>query len=117
MQRDLIILEALDNVASENQNAEWTQYRSRLLEEKIAFKIWFLEDVFSITNVLCLVLQTDKKDFGATSRAVSNCIKRLEEIITNKDTDLLKSFNSSCSGIVKTIDAVNCKWQHKKGIC
>ena len=63
-----------------------------------------MEDIFSITNVLCLVLQTDKKDVGATSRAVSNCIKRLEEILTNKDTDLLKSFNSSCSGIVKTVD-------------
>ena len=51
-----------------------------------------------------LALQTDKKDFSAISRAVSNCIKMLEEILTNKNTDLLKSFNSSRSDIVKKID-------------
>ena len=28
----------------------------------------------------------------------------LEEILTNKNTDLLKSFNSSCADIVKKID-------------
>ena len=45
-----------------------------------------------------------KKDFGAISRTVSNCIKMLEEILTNKNTDLLKSFNSSCTDIMKKID-------------
>ena len=103
-ERYSIILEVLDDVVLENQNAEWIQSRSTLLEEKTVFKICFLEDVLSITNVLCLVLQTSKKDFGAISRAVSNCIKMLEEILTNKNTDLLKSFNSSCADIVKKID-------------
>ena len=59
------ILKALDDAVAENQNTEWIQYRSILLEEKTVFEICFLEDVLSITNVLCLVLQTDKKDFGA----------------------------------------------------
>ena len=45
-----------------------------------------------------------KKDFGAISRTVSNCIKMLEEILTNKNTDLLKSFKSSCTDIMKKID-------------
>ena len=88
-ERDSIILEALDDVVSENQNGEWIQYRSTLLEEKTVCEICFLEDVLSITNVLCLVLQTDKKDFGAISRSVSNCIKMLEEILTNKNTHAL----------------------------
>ena len=48
--------------------------------------------------------EADKKDFGAISRAVSNCIKILEEILTNKNTDLLKSFNPSCFDIVRKID-------------
>ena len=65
------------------------------------FEISFLEDVLGITNVLCLVLQTDKKYFAAISRAVSNCIKILEEIQTNENADLLKSFNSLCTHIVK----------------
>ena len=93
-ERYSIILKALGDVVSENQNAEWIQYRPRP----------FLEDVPIITNVLSLVLQTDKKDFGAISRAVSNCIKMYEEILTNKNTDLLKSFNSSCTDVVKKID-------------
>ena len=75
-----------------------------MLEEKTVIETCFLEDVLSITNVLCLVLQIDKKDFGAISRAVSNCIKMLEEILANKNTDLLKSFNSSCTDILKKID-------------
>ena len=77
-ERYSIILEVLDDVVFENQNAEWIQSRSTLLEEKTVFKICFLEDLLSNTNVLCLVLQTGKKDFGAISRAVSNCIKMLE---------------------------------------
>ena len=79
-------------------------YRSTLLEEKTVFKICFLEDVLSITNVLCVVLQTDKKDFSVISRAISNCIKMLKVILTNKNTDLIKSFNSSCTDKVKKTD-------------
>ena len=48
--------------------------------------------------------EAGKKDFGAISRAVSNCINILEEILTNKNTDLLKSFNPSCFDIVRKID-------------
>ena len=51
-ERYSIILEALDDLVSENQNAEWIQYRSTLLEGKTFIEICFLEDVLSITNVL-----------------------------------------------------------------
>ena len=65
MQREYsIILKNLDDVISENQNAGWIHYKSTLLEETAVFEICFSEHVLSITNVLCLVLQTDRKDFS-----------------------------------------------------
>ena len=77
-ERYSIILEGLDDLVSENQNAEWIQYRFTLLEEKTVFEICFLEDVLSITHVLCLVLLTDKKDFGAQEllQAASRYLKK-----------------------------------------
>ena len=67
-------IEALDDILVKNRNAEWIGYRSSLLKATTVFQITFLEDVRSVTNGLCLLLQSDKKDFGAISRAVNSTL-------------------------------------------
>ena len=65
---------SLDDILVNNYNAEWIGYRSSLLKPTTVFQITFLEDVLSITNGLCLLLQSDKKDFGAISIAVNSTL-------------------------------------------
>ena len=74
------IIEALDDILVKNRNVEWIAYRSSLPKPTTAFQITFLEDVMLVTNGLCLLLQSDKKDFGAISRAVNSTLVILEEI-------------------------------------
>ena len=56
-------------------------------------KITSLEDVLSITNTLSIVLQADKKDFGAIRRAMNSTITILPEMTSNQNTIHLKRFN------------------------
>lgn len=55
------IMEALYDTLVKSCNGEWIDYRSSVLQPTTILKITFLEDVFSITNGLCLLLQTEKK--------------------------------------------------------
>ena len=64
----------MDDIVSTNKNAEWIGYRASLLKERTVLEITFLEDVLSVTNSLCLLLQSDKKDFGAISRSVKSTV-------------------------------------------
>ena len=65
---------SLDDILVNNCNAEWIGYRSSLLKPTTVFQITFLEDVLLITNGLCLLLQSDKKDFAAISIAVNSTL-------------------------------------------
>ena len=58
---------ALDEIISKNSNSEWVSYRSNLLISWTVFQIAFLENILSLTNILCLILQSDRKDFAAVS--------------------------------------------------
>lgn len=66
-------------------------------------EICFLEDILSITNIICLVLQKDKKGFGAISRSVDVSISMLEEITQDCKSKLLKSFNT-CGEIIEQLE-------------
>ena len=44
------------------------------------FQITFLEDILLVTYILCLILQSNGKDFAAVSRAVKPTIAILEDI-------------------------------------
>ena len=70
-------------------------YRSSLFKPTIVFQITFLEDVLLVTNWLCLLLQSDKKDFGAISRVVNSTIVILEEIKEDVRSIYLKRFKQS----------------------
>ena len=74
------IVEALDDILVKNNNPEWIGYRSELLKESTIYQITFLEDVLSVTNILCLLLQSDRKDFGAISRVVDTTISTLKNM-------------------------------------
>ena len=64
-----------------------------MLDSKTLPKITPLEDVLSITNTLSIVLQADKKDFGAIRRAMNSTITILPEMTSNQNTIHLKRFN------------------------
>ena len=55
------IMEALYDTLVKSCNGEWIDYRSSVLQPTTILLITFLEDVFSITNGLCLLLQSKKK--------------------------------------------------------
>ena len=65
-QYEQIVL-ALDEIISKNSNSEWVSYRSNLLISSMVFQITFLEDILSVTNILCLILQSDRKDSATVS--------------------------------------------------
>ena len=77
-----------------------------MLEAKTVLEITFLEDVLSITNALCLLLQSDRKDFGAISRAVENTLTTLNNIKSDSNSPNLKSFKQSADIIqrISTLD-------------
>ena len=88
------IIETLDDILVKNHNAEWTGYESSLLKPTTVLQITFF-DVLSVTNGLCLLLQSGKKGFGAISRAVKSTLLILEDIKEDVDSIHLKSFKQS----------------------
>ena len=55
-------------------------------------QICFL-DVLSITNILSLVLQSDKKDFAAVRKAMQLTCLQLKQMKDKFESSVLKSFN------------------------
>ena len=68
-----MITEALDKVLTETekQKPEVGGYRATLLQPNKIMQIALLDDVLSTTSALCLLLQSDKKDFGSVNRVVN----------------------------------------------
>ena len=89
------IIEALDDILVKTRNAEWIGCQSSLLRPTTVLQIAFIEDVLSVTNGLCLLLQSVQKDFGAISRAVDSMLMILEEIKEDIDSIHLISFRQS----------------------
>ena len=84
---------ALDDIISKNPKPELIGYRSQLLDSNTLLQISFLEDVLSIINTLSLVLQADKKDFGAIRRTMNSIITILTVMASNQNSIHLNSFN------------------------
>ena len=87
IERYVVIIEALDNVLNETekQKPEVEGYCATLLQPNTILQIALLDDVISTTSALCLLLQSDKEDFGAVNRAVNFTVTRLETMITDKE--------------------------------
>ena len=65
------------------------------MKTQTIMQIALLDDVLSKTSALCLLLQSDKMDFRAVSRAIEFTVSRLECMITVMKRDLLQSFTKS----------------------
>ena len=68
---------------------------SRFLETATIYQITFLEDVLSVTNILSLLKQSDKKDFSAASRSINTVLGTLKVMGESKETRHLKKFNKA----------------------
>ena len=89
-----IIIESLDIISTTN-NLELVTYRSTLLDTETVCQIMFLEDVLSGTNILSLLLQSEKKDFSLTARSLNMVTEILKNIGENIDNNHLKNFNNA----------------------
>ena len=56
-----IIIESLDDIITKDPKAELIGLRYQMLNSEILLQICFLGDILRITNILSLVLQSDRK--------------------------------------------------------
>ena len=59
------------------------------------FQITLLGDILLVTNILCLILQVDRKDFAAVSQAVKSTIAILEDIQNNVNSTNLQNLKKT----------------------
>ena len=72
-------------------------------------QIAMLEDVLSVTSGLCLLLQSDRKDFSSIQRAVKQTIDSLSSMRDDESHVLLSAFAKS-TDIIEKIQA----YKHEK---
>ena len=96
-----IFIEALDDVISTTNNLELVIYRNIFLDTETVYQIMFLEGVVIVTNILSLLLQSDKKDFSSITPSLNGVIENLKNIGENIYTDRLKNFNNANKKIEK----------------
>ena len=90
-----IIIEALDDIISTSSNPELVVRQETLLETAAVSQITFLEYALSITNILSLLIQSDKKDFSAILRSVNTVLGTSNVMGKNRETNHLKNFNNA----------------------
>ena len=101
IERYVVIIEALDNVLTETEKQKPEGYHVMLLQPNVIMQIALLDDVLSTYSALCLLLQSDKKDFGAVNRTVNFTISKLETMIADKNANIFESFKKSSNLIDK----------------
>ena len=74
------ILEALDQVLVAKPNPEISRYQSDLLEPSRVLDLMLLDDILTIISRLCLLLQSNGKNFRATQDIVEQTLITLKEI-------------------------------------
>ena len=89
-----IIIESLDDIIAKDPKAKLIGLHDQMLNSETLLQICFLEDVLSITNILSLVLKSDKKDFATVCRAMQLTCLQLNQMRDNFESSLLKSFNT-----------------------
>ena len=72
------ILEALDQVLVAKPNPEISGYWSDLLEPSTVLELSLLDDILTIISKLCLLLQSDHKDFRAIHDVVEQTLITLK---------------------------------------
>ena len=105
-ERYLVYVEALDSVLEEGSDAKISSFRDDLLKPVTVMKISFMEDVLAVTNILCLLLQSDRKDFSAIQRALSFTLQKLDGMANDISSRDLSSLQKS-SEIIERLDDYN----------
>ena len=90
---------------SKNLNSKWVSYQSNLLISSTLFQITFLKDILSVANILCLILQSDRKNFAAVSWTVKSTIAILEDIQNNVNSIHLQNFKKT-DEIIQKLSAI-----------
>ena len=103
-----MIIEVLDNLLTETekQKPEVEGYRAMLLQPNTIMQIVLLDDVLSTTGAHCLLLQSDKKDFGAVNQVVNFTVSRLKTMIAGKNAIIFDSFKKS-SNLTDRVNSFN----------
>ena len=96
-----MIIEALDNTLTETEKQKPEGYHVMLLQPNVIMQIALLDDVLSTYSALCLLLQSDKKDFGAVNPTVNFTVSKLETMIADKNANIFESFKKSSNLIDK----------------
>ena len=76
-------------------NPEISRYRSDLLEPSTVLELLLLDDLFIITSKLCLLLQSDCKDFKAKHDVVDQTLITVKEMSEDQNHARFKSLKKS----------------------
>ena len=79
-ERCRMILGSLDGIITRNPRPQLIGYCDEMLNAQTVLQIIFLEDVLSITNILSLVLQSYRKDFGAVRYTLLTTLTTLNDM-------------------------------------
>ena len=89
------ILEALDQVLVAKPNPEISGYWSDLLEPSTVLELSLLDDILTIISKLCLLLQSDRKDFRAIHDVVEQTLITLKEMSEDQNHAGFESLKKS----------------------
>lgn len=98
-----MIVGSLDDIITRNPKPKIIGYHDEMLNAQTVLKITFLEDVLAVTNILSLVLQSDRKDFGAVRRALSSTLNTINDM-KNINSIHLKSFRG-CQDVLDQFES------------
>ena len=88
-ERHPIIIKSLEDTITKDPKAKLIGLHNQMLNSETLLQICFL-DVLSITSILSLLLQSDKKDFAAVHRAIQLTCLHLKQMGDNSQSSLLK---------------------------
>ena len=83
----------MDEIITKDPKAELIGVHNQMLNSETLLQICFSEYVLSITNILSLVIQSDKNDFAAVRRAMQLTCLHFKQMRDNSQSSFLKSFN------------------------
>ena len=96
------ILEAPDQILVAKPNQESSRYRSDLLKpSSTVLKLSLLDDVLTIIPKLCLLLQSDHKDFRAIHDVVEQTLITLKEMSEDQNHAGFESLKKSSALLEK----------------
>ena len=95
------ILEALDQVLVAKPDPKMSRYWSDILEPSTVLDLPLLDDILTIISKLCLLLQSDHKDFRAIHDVVEQTLITLKEMSEDQNHAGFESLKKSSALLEK----------------